>query len=177
MNIKNPQLTASKLVPLFLLACISGAIYTSMPAIANPENLPQKTEQLTVTKTKKQLAREVIAELGIGKQYDLYFWNSVDIVRGSGNRNKFGSWLQKLFARVSGWQYVESDYVSVLDSNFSETELQELLKLAKNPLMKKLLMSEIQAYEQTGNKRAQLLWKAWDDYNSGNIYVPNNLWN
>lgn len=178
MNIKNPKLTSSsKLVQLFLLAVISGAIYTATPAIANTENSQQAPESVpTSVKSKKQLAKEVIAELGIARQYDLYFWNSVDIVQGAGTRNKLSKWLQKLLARVAGWKYVEADYVSVLESNFSESELQELLELAKRPLMKKLLRSEIQAYEQTGNKRSQLLWKAWDDYNSGKIYVPNDLW-
>jgi hypothetical protein len=78
-------------------------------------------------------------------------------------------------ARVAGWKYVESQYVARLESNFSEMELQELLDLAKRPLMKKLLRTEIQAYEETGEKRARLLWKAWDDYNSGKINVPSNL--
>jgi hypothetical protein len=177
MNIKNPKLTPSKLVQLFLLACISGTIYTSTPAIANTENSQQAPESVpTSVKSKKQLAKEVIKELGIGRQYDLYFWNSVDIIQGTATRNKFSNWLQKLLARVAGWKYVEADYVSVLETKFSEAELQELLELAKRPLMKKLLRAEIQAYEQTGDKRSQLLWKAWEDYNSGRIYVPNNLW-
>ena len=175
MHIKHPPLNSSKLVQLFLLTCMSGNLYVSMPAIANPENSPV-TEQLILTKSKKQLAREIILDLGINKKYDLYFWNSVDIIQSRPNRTKFGNWLQQTLAKVAGWTYVESDYVSALESNFSESELQELVKLSKNPLMKKLLMSEIQAYEQTGVKRAQLLWKAWDDYNSGKIYVPNGLW-
>ena len=114
--------------------------------------------------------------MGIGKQYDLYFWNSVDISTGNGSRTKFSSWLQKTLARVAGWKYVESQYVARLESDFSEVELQELLDLAKHPLMKKLLRAEIQAYEETGEKRARLLWKAWDDYNSGKINVPAHLW-
>jgi hypothetical protein len=51
-----------------------------------------------------------------------------------------------------------------------------LLELSKRPLMKKLLRTEIQAYEETGKTRAKLLWQAWDDYNSGKINVPDHLW-
>jgi hypothetical protein len=70
--------------------------------------------------------------LGISKQYDLYFWNSVDISTGNGSRTKFSAWLQKTLARVAGWKYVESQYVARLESNFSEMELQELLDLYQN---------------------------------------------
>ncbi|OYQ62472.1 hypothetical protein B9G53_21990 [Pseudanabaena sp. SR411] len=157
-----------------LFGCMSLSAYT---AIANAETSQDSPTPITVTlKSKKQLAKEILVELGIGKQYDLYFWNSVDISTGNGSRTKFSSWLQKTLARVAGWKYVESQYVARLESDFSEVELQELLDLAKHPLMKKLLRAEIQAYEETGEKRARLLWKAWDDYNSGKINVPAHLW-
>ena len=157
-----------------LFGCMSLSPYT---VIANAETSQDSPTPITVPlKSKKQLAKEILVELGIGKQYDLYFWNSVDISTGSGSRTKFSSWLQKTLAQVAGWKYVESQYVARLESDFSEVELQELLDLAKHPLMKKLLRAEIQAYEETGEKRARLLWKAWDDYNSGKINVPAHLW-
>ena len=158
---------------LLLFVCMSLSAY---PAIANAETSQDSPTSITVPlKSKKQLAKEVLVELGIGKQYDLYFWNSADISTGNGSRTKFSSWIQKTLARVAGWKYVESQYVARLESNFSEMELQELLDLAKRPLMKKLLRTEIQAYEETGEKRARLLWKAWDDYNSGKINVHSNI--
>ncbi len=161
---------------LILIACIS---WVTNPAIAtyaeNNQNVRSSTPITTPIKSKRQLAREVLVELGIGKQYDLYFWNSVDISYGTGTRTKFSEWLQKTLARVAGWKYVESQYVSRLEANFSELELQELLELSKRPLMKKLLRSKIQAYEETGEKRAKLLYQAWDDYNSGKIAIPSNL--
>ena len=157
-----------------LFGCMSLSPYT---VIANAETSQDSPTPITVPlKSKKQLAKEILVELGIGKQYDLYFWNSVDISTGSGSRTKFSSWLQKTLAQVAGWKYVEAQYVARLESDFSEVELQELLDLAKHPLMKKLLRTEIQAYEETGEKRARLLWKAWDDYNSGKINVPAHLW-
>jgi arsenate reductase-like glutaredoxin family protein len=79
--------------------------------------------------------------------------------------------------RFVGWKYVESQYVNRFATNFSEEELQELLALAKKPLMKKLLRSQIQAYEDTGEKRAGLLWKFWQDYNEGNVGTPPNFLN
>ena len=158
---------------LLLFVCMSSSAYL---AIANAETSQDSPTPITVPlKSKKQLAKEVLVELGIGKQYDLYFWNSADISTGNGSRTKFSSWIQKTLARVAGWKYVESQYVARLESNFSEMELQELLDLAKRPLMKKLLRTEIQAYEETGEKRARLLWKAWDDYHSGKINVPSDI--
>jgi hypothetical protein len=160
---------------LLLFVCMSLSAY---PAIANAETSQDSPTPITVPlKSKKQLAREILVELGIGKQYDLYFWNSADIVYSSGTRSKFSTWLQKNLAEVAGWKYVESRYVERLEANFSEIELQELLELAKRPLMKKLLRTEIQAFEETAEKRARLLYKAWDDYNSGRTRVPSEVWN
>jgi|GEM_PF-1050745 len=173
-KLKSSLISLLILPHLWLIACISLASSTES---ANAETSKDSPTPITVPlKSKKQLAREVLVELGIGKQYDLYFWNSVDISSGTGSRTKFSTWLQKTLARVAGWKYVESLYVARLESNFSEMELQELLDLAKRPLMKKLLKAEIQAYEETGEKRARLLWKAWDDYNSGRINIPADLW-
>lgn len=159
---------------LLLIACIS---WITFPVIATyaDNNQDERSQITTPIKSKRQLAREVLVELGIGRQYDLYFWNSVDIAVGNPSRSKFNIWLQKTLARVAGWKYVESQYVSRLEANFSELELQELLELSKRPLMKKLLRSEIQAYEETGEKRAKLLYQVWDDYNSGKIVIPSNL--
>ena len=158
---------------LILVTCMCLFAY---PAIAYAEQ--DVPAPITVTaKSKKQLARELLVELGIGKQYDLYFWNSVDLAYGTGTRTKVSEWMQKTLAQVAGWRYVESQYVARLEANFSEMELKELMELAKRPLMKKLLRTEIQAYEETGIKRARLLFQAWDDYNSGKINMPPNLLN
>lgn len=178
MNIKKSKFSLSEFSHLFLLAIFSSAIYISTPAIANAENSQQAPTSTTVPiKSKKQLARELLVELGIGKQYDLSFWNSVDLAYGTGTRTKFSEWLQQMLAKAAGWKYVESQYVARLEANFTEMELMELLDLAKRPLMKKFLRSQIQAYEETGEKRARLIFKVWEDYNSGKINVPPNLLN
>lgn len=158
---------------LILIVWISWMAFPTIATYADSQQDERSPSPITTPlKSKRQLARELLVELGIGKQYDLYFWNSVDIVVGSPSRSQFNAWLQQTLARVAGWKYVESQYVSRLEANFSETELQELLELSKRPLMKKLLRAEIQAYEETGEKRSRLLYRAWDDYNSGKIEIP-----
>ncbi|MFB2978630.1 hypothetical protein [Microseira sp. BLCC-F43] len=82
------------------------------------------------------------------------------------------AWMQSLLEREAGWKYVEAKYISQLEANFSETELKELLDLAKHPLMKKLLQSEIQAYTNTTGERRELLFKVWDGYNRGAFPLP-----
>jgi hypothetical protein len=62
-----------------------------------------------------------------------------------------------------------------LEADFSETELQELLNLSKQPLMKKLLKAEVQAYSEVGKERRKLLFQIWDDYNSGKIEAPKDI--
>lgn len=160
----------------FSLLLIAGLCFYASIAIASSQDLPNQPKPIAVSaKSKKQLAKEVLIELGINKKYDSYFWNSVDISTGSGTRTKFSIWLQKTLVRVAGWEYVEADYVAKLEAKFSEMELQELLNLAKRPLMKKLLRTEIQAYEDTGEKRAKLLFKAWEDYNSNKLTPPSDV--
>ncbi len=61
---------------------------------------------LVTAKSKKQLARELLVELGIGKQYDLSFWNSVDIGVHRGARKEFKIWLQQTIVRFAGWKNV-----------------------------------------------------------------------
>jgi hypothetical protein len=158
---------------LALVTCICLFAY---PAIAYAEK--DVPAPITVTaKSKKQLAQEVLVELGIGKQYDLHIWNSVYIAVNRDVNKEFKVWLQQTIVRFAGWKYVESQYVTRLATNFSQEELEELLSLAKKPLMKKLLRAEIQAYEDTGEKRAGLLWQFWEDYNDGKVSIPPNFLN
>jgi hypothetical protein len=162
---------------LTLFTCIALSLF---PTIAFAENTQdeQTPASITVpTKSKRQMAREVIAELGVGRQYDLFFWNSADISTGTGVRTKFSAWLQTAIVRFAGWKYVESQYVSRLEANFSELELKELLELSKRPLLKKLLKTEIEAYEETAAKRTKLLWQFWNNFQIGNIEIPKDLLN
>jgi hypothetical protein len=91
------------------------------------------------------------------------------------SKPKFRQWIQGVLAREAGWEKIENKYIARLESHFSESELRELLKLSKNPFMKKLLQDEIQAYSNVSEERQKLLFKVWDDYKSGFIKPPPEL--
>lgn len=139
-----------------------------------PQKVRAKIESTTTSK--KELARQVISEAGIAKKYDLYLNNIVDItISPSTNNDQFREWLQGVLAKEAGWKHIEAQYITSLEANFSEAELKELLNLSKQPLMKKLLQAEIQAYTNTSKKRRTLLDKVWNDYNSGKITPPQDI--
>lgn len=129
------------------------------------------SDRAEMVSSKQALAKAVLLEIGMAAQYDQFFWHSVDMAVFK-PRPVFAEWLQQLFAKRAGWAYAEDEYVSQLTANFSEAELQEILAMAKRPLMKKLLRAEMQAYQDASLERRQLLYEVWDDYNSGKIDVP-----
>jgi Uncharacterized protein conserved in bacteria (DUF2059) len=130
-------------------------------------------EKSNMSTAKRQLAKEVLAETGIAEEYDLHFNNITDITFPASMTNeRFRNWLQGVLTQEAGWKHIEDQYITKLEANFSEAELTELLNLSKQPLMKKLLQTEIQAYSSTAKERRKLLDKVWNDYNSGNISVP-----
>ena len=172
---KTVKIHLNQSATFFLLASIVSSTLTPIAYAEKSQDPKILAETTAYMGTKNKLVRELLIELEIGKQYDLFFWNSVDIATGYGERTKFSAWLQKTLAQVAGWKYVELKYAARLEADFSEAELKELLELAKRPLIKKLLQSEIQAYEETGGIRARLLYKAWDDYNSSKIDIPQDL--
>ena len=152
--------------------------FTTYPVVAYAEtssDLRSPSSNTTATKSKKQLTQEVLVELGIGEKYDLHLKSVVDMAIGANSKPQFRTWLHSTLTKFTGWKYVEFEYGARLEANFSETELKELLELAKLPLMKKLLRAEIQAYADTSDKRLKLFQKFWEDYNSGLINEPKNL--
>lgn len=158
---------------LLLAACI---FLTSYQAIAygedkQNERLPLSNAQEN-TQNKKELARKVLLELGIGERYNLYFKNVVDMAANLNSKPEYRAWLHQTLVKFTGWEYVKTEYVKYLEANFTELELKELVKLAKLPLMKKFLTAEIQAYANTSEKRFRLFQKFWDDYSSGLIETP-----
>jgi hypothetical protein len=80
--------------------------------------------------------------------------------------------VRELFAREAGWKYVRDEYEARLAADFSASELQELLKLSRQPVMKRLLQSEIRAYTDTNDKRHRLGFQVWDNYNRGKFKPP-----
>jgi hypothetical protein len=156
---------------LLLVFCI----FVTACAANSQQKISEKV-QLKVKNTaesKKILAREVLSEIGVAKQYDIYLNNSIDItIPASTNNDKLRKWLQSVLAREAGWKHIEDKYIMQLEANFSEAELTELLNQSKQPLMKKLLQSEIQAYDNASKERRILLDKVWNNYNSGKITPP-----
>jgi len=60
----------------------------------------------------------------------------------------------------------------ILLADFSQNELDELSKIAKLPVMQKLLASEAKAYQDTAKQRFKMGYELWDKYNSGKIELP-----
>jgi hypothetical protein len=121
--------------------------------------------------SKQDLAQQVLENIGIANQYDMYFDHAIGIAVASDNP-KFKSGLRKMMAQEAGWGRVRADYSTRLIADFSTAELQELLRLSKRPLLQRLLRSEIQAYNDTSPKRSKLLNELWTNYNEGRINIP-----
>ncbi|HAX80269.1 MAG TPA: DUF2059 domain-containing protein [Cyanobacteria bacterium UBA11372] len=157
---------------ILLVFCILVAGYVNNNQQAFSKQVYAET---AVTSTAKQeLAKAVLLEAGIANNYNRYLGNILDFGFSpeTAKNTKFMAWMQGLLEQEAGWKYVEAQYVEQLEANFSETELKELLDLAKQPLMKKLLQSEIQAYTNTAEERRELLFKVWDGYNRGTFPLP-----
>jgi arsenate reductase-like glutaredoxin family protein len=139
---------------------------------ANSQQAPSATA--TTIQSHQELAKVVLSEVGIAAQYDLHLGNSIDLaLNPAAARNaKFVAWLQAQVVQKAGWKYAEAKYVTQLQASFSEQELKQLLTLAKQPLMKKLLRAESQAYADATSERRRLLDKFWNDYNSGLLNPP-----
>jgi hypothetical protein len=153
------------------LALILFALLTA--CVANSQqSLPTKVNSETLSK--HELAKEVLTSTGVAEKYNLYLGNSLDISLPS-TKPKFRQWMQEVLVREAGWVKIEDKYIARLEASFSESELKELLNLSKRPLVRKLLQNEIQAYVDVSEERQKLLFKVWDDYNSGIINPPSEL--
>jgi hypothetical protein len=159
----------SKLI-LISFILLTTCIANSQQSLSKKVN----SETLSKTQSKRELAREVLTSTGIAEKYNLYLGNSIDMSLPSA-KPKFRKWMQEVLVREAGWTKIESKYIARLEKNFSESELKELLKLSKQPLAKKLLKDEIQAYTDVSEERQKLLFKVWDNYNSGIISPPAEL--
>ncbi|MBW4619638.1 MAG: DUF2059 domain-containing protein [Cyanosarcina radialis HA8281-LM2] len=159
---------------LLLTLCI---LLASCAVDPQQETSPEVGLETVVTsQSKKELAREVLLEIGIAKRYNLYLSNSIDLgLADTSSHAKLREWLHEIMVREAGWAKIEEQYVARLEADFSESELQELLKLAKQPVMKKLLQNEIQSYSDSSKARQKLLFQVWDDYSSGRINPPKEV--
>ena len=147
---------------------------TACSAYANKEtSKPTHREPSATTQSKEKLVKEVLVKLGIDQQYDLYLNNSIDMaIPASKGTDRWREWLQDVVKEEAGWKHIEDQYISQLKSDFSADELAELTNLAKHPLMKKVLQTNMKAYMNAAPKRRKLLEKVWFDYNSLKITPP-----
>lgn len=166
VKIKSQVLTLLLVFFFFLIGCVTNA--QQAPSV---EVSPKMT---TTIQSKQELARAVLSEAKIAEQYDVYLGNVTDMAFAPemAKDTKFSAWMQALLVREAGWKYIEAKYVAKLEASFSETELRKLLDLAKQPLMKKLLQTEIEAYSDAGEERRRLLSRLLDNYNSGRFAPP-----
>jgi Uncharacterized protein conserved in bacteria (DUF2059) len=162
-----------KLVTLCSLLICSTAIGTWV-ANAKIESAPVVASKKIAIEnsSKRALAKELMTKIGIDRKYDLYVGGNADLSLPVGAKPKFRQWMQKLIASEAGWKKIEDRYLARFEANFSETELRELLQLAKQPVMQKLIRTEIQAYVDTAETRQKLLSQLWDEYNSGKFTPP-----
>lgn len=176
MQIGEVQLRFPKVLIAFLLAVFCTFIAANAVLSQQVASCEMNRSAITTTaaSNKQQLAKEVLSELGIARRYDLYFDHAMGLVLGPGYNasSKFSAWLREILAQNAGWKCVENEYAARLEADFSEAELQELLELSEQPVMKKLLRSETQAYIDTAQKRFDLLNAVWENYQEGNINPP-----
>jgi Uncharacterized protein conserved in bacteria (DUF2059) len=122
--------------------------------------------------SKYKLASQILPEIGIATRYDLHFDHLLGTLIGKGDDLKLYARFRKMFVREIGWKHFKNTYIARLAADFSEDELKELLNLSKQPVMKKLLQSEVKAYMDTSKQRFKMGFTLWDNYNNGNINLP-----
>ncbi|BAZ36628.1 hypothetical protein NIES4101_25470 (plasmid) [Calothrix sp. NIES-4101] len=161
----------SKFLGLLLIVCFT--FFTVY--VANSQQLPlveyqSKTSARETTKYK--LATEVLLEIGIAQRYDMHFDHLMGTLIGKGDDFKLYTRFRKMFAREIGWRHFKDAYAARMEADFSEDELKKLLNLSKQPVMKKLLQSEVKAYMDTSKQRFKMGFDLWDNYNNGKINLP-----
>jgi Uncharacterized protein conserved in bacteria (DUF2059) len=161
----------SKFLGLLLVVCFT--FFTVDVAYSQRLPLGEAQSKISATQTSKyKLASEVLPEIGIAKRYDMHFDHLLGTLIGKGDDFKLYARFRKMFVREMGWKHFKDAYVARLETDFSEDELKELLNLSKQPVMKKLLQSEVKAYMDTSKQRFKMGFELWDDYNNGNINLP-----
>jgi hypothetical protein len=165
------KLQFSKFLVLMLVVCLTCfTVY-----IANARQLPLDAAQSKIfakETSKSKLASELLSESGIATRYDMHFDHLMGTLIGKGDDVKLYARFRKMFAREIGWKQFKDAYAARLAVDFSEDELNELLKLSKQPAIKKLLQSEFKAYTDTSKQRFKIGFELWDKYNSGNVSLP-----
>ncbi|MBL1176581.1 DUF2059 domain-containing protein [Pantanalinema sp. GBBB05] len=167
----NVKLRFLKFLALFLVICIT--FFTAY--IANSQQLPFDENQFRTSAKeiyKSELASELLIETGIAKRYNMHFDHLMGVLIGNGKDSKLYTRFRGMFVREIGWEHFKDAYAARLAADFSEDELKELLALSKQPVMKKLLQSEFNAYIDTSEQRFRMGFELWNNYNMGRISLP-----
>jgi hypothetical protein len=167
------KLQFSKFLALLLVVCLT--FFTVY--VGNSQQLPLNEDKFktSVGETSKyKLASEVLSEIGIAKRYDMHFDHLMGMLIGKGDDFQLYARFRKMFAQEIGWKHFKDAYTARLEADFSEDELKELLKLSKQPLMRKLLQSEVKTYIDTSKQRFKMGFELWNSYNDGKINLPLN---
>jgi Uncharacterized protein conserved in bacteria (DUF2059) len=167
------KLQFSRFIALFLVfVCVT--FFTV--DVANSQRLLLSESQSKTSNretSKYKLASEVLPEIGIAKRYDLHFDHLMGTLIGKRENSEYAR-FRKMFVREIGWKYFKDAYAARLEADFSVDELKELLKLSKQPVMKKLLQSETKVYMDTSKQRFKIGFQLWENYNEGKINLPLN---
>jgi hypothetical protein len=161
-----------KFIALFLVV-VSFTFFTV--DVANSQRIPlgESQSKTSARETSKyKLASEILPEIGIAKRYDMHFDHMLGTLLSTGDDFKLYARFRKMFVREIGWKYFKDAYAARLKADFSEDELKELLKLSKQPVMKKLLQSEAKVYMDTSKQRFKMGAEFWNNYNNGKIDLP-----
>jgi hypothetical protein len=162
----------SRFIALFLVV-ICFTFFTVDVASSQRLSLGESQSKMSAKEiSKDKLASELLPAIGIAKRYDLHFDHLLGTLIGKGDELKLYARFRKMFAREIGWKHFKDAYAARLATDFSEDELKELLKLSKQPVMKKLLQSEVKAYLDTSKQRFKMGFELWDNYNNGKIILP-----
>jgi hypothetical protein len=165
------KLQFSMFLGLLLILCFTFfTVYA-----ANSQQLPLVEYQSKTSArepSKYKLANDVLLDIGIAKRYDMHFDHLMGTLIGKGDDFNLYTRFRKMFVREIGWTHFKDAYVERLEADFSEDELKELLNLSKQPVIKKLLQSEVEAYMDTSKQRFKIGFELWENYNNGKISLP-----
>ncbi|HEY9828648.1 MAG TPA: DUF2059 domain-containing protein [Stenomitos sp.] len=161
----------SKLIGLLLVVFFSFfTVYVANSQQLSSTDIPSNVSPRQTIKNK--LADDVLLESGIAQRYDMHFDHLIGTLIGKGDDLKLYQRFRKMFTREIGWTHFKEAYAAKLASDFSEDELKELLSLSKQPLMQRLLKSEVNAYLDTSKKRYKMGYELWNNYNNEKISLP-----
>ncbi len=119
-----------------------------------------------------QLANEVIVKLKIPERHDYDVRSVPPSVTDATAEGRLQIWLGEVRVREMGWSKIKDAFIEAFAARYTEIELKELLVRLDDPLMAKVLSSELELKPETAKLRAKLFQDYWARYNSGEFSPP-----